>query len=218
MKVGRTSPLVLASTKSRAGHAEPASGAVGILAAVAAAGDVGMRPNLHLRELSPHLAAVMSKRASSSAAAAFMAPRQHALVVPSVAAGVSSVATGTSAFAFQGTNAHMTLTVQAGEGCNAGAVNRSAVALWDRGRHWITHPGHPMFTGVSSMFTGKDTVVHLQARIGHTASLAGGLLRTSSRLTSCSHEPSPRVCMTINPGGKCVYKPRFELGWSACYQ
>ena len=180
MAGGRTSPLVLASTKSRAGHAEPASGAVGLLAAVAAAAAMAVRPNLHLRDLNPHLVAVMSKRASSSAAAAFSAPRQSALVVPSVAAGVSSIATGTSAFAFQGTNAHVTLKVQTGDGLKAGAVQRAAVALWDRGRHWITNPGHAMLTGVSSVAAlgggggggGTDALVYLRARIGLTASQA----------------------------------------------
>ena len=41
---------------------------------------------------------------------------------------------------------------------------------------------------------------------------AGGVLRTTTRRTLCSHEPSPRVCMRNHPEGKsCVHvRSRFE--------
>lgn len=56
---GRSQPLLLASAKSLAGHAEPAAGTVGLISLVAALASCQRQPVLHLRMLNPLVASAL---------------------------------------------------------------------------------------------------------------------------------------------------------------
>ena len=101
-----TSSLVLGAVKSAVGHAEPAAGAIGLLAATRAMVRRAALAMPHLREMNRHVeAALRSAVRGSSAPFRATAPRRFA-AIPSVMDTNRPGDASVSAFAFQGTNAH----------------------------------------------------------------------------------------------------------------
>lgn len=92
-------PLLLTSSKTWVGHAEPAAGINGLLHAAFTVALHVQLPLLHLRTLSPHITQAMHGRGSSSA------PRQ----MGPVAAAAAQQHVGVSSFGFSGSNAHAIL-------------------------------------------------------------------------------------------------------------
>jgi acyl transferase domain-containing protein len=86
-------PLLLASSKSWLGHAEPAAGVVGVLQAVQQLGSRQAAPICHLRALNPLVASALDS------ARGWSLPRQPAGVAAAEAVAVARC--GVSAFAFQ---------------------------------------------------------------------------------------------------------------------
>lgn len=95
--------LVLASSKSFLGHAEPAAGVVGMLHAAHMLSHGMVPPIAHLQQLNPYVQA-----AATVASGMWSMPRQaagllHAAAASTVSAEQQALGTiGTSAFAFQG--------------------------------------------------------------------------------------------------------------------
>ena len=114
-------PLGLAAAKTARGHAEPAAGAVGLLAAWGRLAN-GCAPLLHhLTATSPNIVAALAGGARRASAPRAAAPAQR------------SGLAGVSAFAFQGTNAHALVSVEAGA---AGSPATAARLPWRRERVW----------------------------------------------------------------------------------
>jgi hypothetical protein len=107
----RTAPVLMASSKSFLGHAEPSAGIVGLLHASFMLHHHQSPPIAHLRQLNPYVQSVFE--AASNAGAATAAARGGLWAIPKQPAGLPSVvahgpheqqtvlAIGTSAFAFQ---------------------------------------------------------------------------------------------------------------------
>ena len=159
-------PLALGAPKSRIGHAEPASGAVGILFA-SMGYNAEVRPTMHLRSMNPHLDVVMRKYAAS-----MCAPRQ------ACSSSASSSITGTSAFAFQGTNSHVVNCNRSNKDLSCMEFDNSAptfLMIWNRRRRWIINRGHPMieFARVSLQnYPNVNCIAAFEIRICGVASLA----------------------------------------------
>ncbi len=88
------SPLLLLGSKTLVGHSEPASGLTGVAYALQLLKQRSAVPVLHLRQLNPHVAGVISG----------VGPLSRTLAVPRAAAPVGlreSDVVGVSAFAFQ---------------------------------------------------------------------------------------------------------------------
>ena len=99
-------PLSFMSSKSWTGHAEPASGIVGLLQSCLAACHQGGLPLLNLRTLNPHVAGALSESAAGTGARRAWAMSRQAHGRPSAAAEPqsdedSSFVAGVSAFAYQ---------------------------------------------------------------------------------------------------------------------
>jgi acyl transferase domain-containing protein len=134
---GRGAPLVLASSKSWLGHAEPGAGVVGLLHAASMLSQRAAAPVAHLRTLNPYVEAAL---AGSSSPSSWSLPRQSAGLATLPGSQLGCI--GTSAFAFQGTNAHVLLeTAAAGSGP---ASRGRPAALWQRSRFWPLPPAHPL--------------------------------------------------------------------------
>lgn len=88
-------PLTLASSKARYGHAETASGLVGLLCALGVTSNSSTQNIVNLRYLNPHMTAAFKKEST------LHAPRESEPYVHQDQTGICSI----SAFAFQGTNA-----------------------------------------------------------------------------------------------------------------
>ena len=100
----RPLPLTFLSSKSWVGHAEPASGIVGLVQACSSFGSLAGSPLLNLRSLNPHVAGALDATAIAADGRAWMIPRQ--------AGGISTdsrgdmdesrgAVAGVSAFAYQ---------------------------------------------------------------------------------------------------------------------
>lgn len=93
-------PLTLSAGKSKAGHTEAASGALGLAHALLGLGSQQPHPLLHLRAVNPMLEASLAAGAGGHGCApAWMLPR-GAMGGPSAQTPEAAV-TGVSAFAFQ---------------------------------------------------------------------------------------------------------------------
>ncbi len=93
-------PLTLSAAKSKAGHTEAASGALGLAHALLGLGAQRPHALLHLRAVNPMLEASLAAGAGGHGSApAWMLPR-GAMGGPSVQAPEAAI-TGVSAFAFQ---------------------------------------------------------------------------------------------------------------------
>lgn len=102
------SPLLLLSSKSWFGHAEPAAGMVGIAHALLAQQQCAQLPIMHLRSLNPMVVSMLEVHSTVPTAAGAAAARRRSLHAPCQAGpaahtgGVRGLArTGVSAFAFQ---------------------------------------------------------------------------------------------------------------------
>ena len=99
-------PLSFMSSKSWTGHAEPASGIVGLLQSCLAACHQGGLPLINLRTLNPHVVGALSESAAGLGARRAWAMPKQAHGRPSTAAGLpcnegGSFTAGVSAFAYQ---------------------------------------------------------------------------------------------------------------------
>ena len=99
-------PLLFMSSKSWTGHAEPASGIVGLLQSCLAACHQGGLPLINLRTLNPHVVGALSESAAGLGARRAWAMPKQAHGRPSTAAGLpcnegGSFIAGVSAFAYQ---------------------------------------------------------------------------------------------------------------------
>lgn len=90
-------PVLLTSSKSWLGHAEPAAGIVGLLHAEYILGQRAGPPLASLRTLHPYVQRIMDGNSTSS----WALPRQSCSF-PCKTADLCAIAVGTSAFAFQG--------------------------------------------------------------------------------------------------------------------
>lgn len=141
----RHTPLRLAASKAATGHAEPASGLVGLLAVQRSLIGAAAAPIHHLRALNPHVDALLQSLPAATGKLALSIPRQQG-GEPASAQGHAEGACGVSAFAFQGTNAHAILRHGSGGG---GAELTTAPALtWRQSRFWVAVPAHPLVQGV----------------------------------------------------------------------
>ena len=157
-----TTSLRLTAAKSRMGHTEPASGAVGVCHAASLLAHKATDAVLHLRQMNPMITSLLQAHAAARLPAPFV-PRQAAAgAVGSPAEGSWEAGTGVSAFAFQGTNAHAVLL--SASGCLAARCAISS--LWQRRRLWYTVPPHALL----SQLAASRPVVQLQAKLG-TATL-----------------------------------------------
>ena len=103
-------PLVMLSSKSWLGHAEPAAGIVGMLHGQTLLSQAAALPISHLRSLNPMVGGIMEAAAAQGGLQRkpWFMPRQLAGRPSCVSVGEQAVV-GTSAFAYQGTNAHVLL-------------------------------------------------------------------------------------------------------------
>ena len=119
----------LSASKSIRGHAEPASGLVGMASASAQLHHAKLAPMQHLRQMNGFI--VSDMRGANGDLP--LAPR---LCAPAVAAGSH----GISAFAFQGTNAHIIVSRWAGDQLGSVALNPQ---MWRMARMWFgVRPNH----------------------------------------------------------------------------
>lgn len=155
-------PLCLSASKSRAGHAEAAAGAVSILQVMGSLSQRQVAPLTHLRDLNPHVVAAAEKGATAAAAVRLMMSRATGGIAslaeaaasegPSVSGGAvepggalsAAAAVGISSFAFMGSNVHIIVSPTVGGGGAASAPSPSAMRsttdrarlCWERERLW----------------------------------------------------------------------------------
>lgn len=151
--------LRLAAAKSRVGHSEPASGAVGVTHAAAQLEQAASSVVLHLRSFNPLLVSIAQAHTAAGCAAPWV-PRQQG---PGQLSGTSSstaqqTASGVSAFAFQGTNAHAVLVT----GSTLPGEPPLAGSQWQRRRFWFAPPPHALAHNVSA---ATSATVRLQAAL-----------------------------------------------------
>ena len=134
----RAAPLVLMSSKSWLGHAEPAAGVVGLTHAQAALTQSAQLPVVHLASINPYVTAVMGKHH-----AGWAIPRQPASLTPAAASleGLPPAVVGVSAFAFQGTNAHVLIQAVTSTD-NGRTAPLGGSTTWHKQRHWVAPPAH----------------------------------------------------------------------------
>lgn len=112
-------PLLLTSSKTWVGHAEPAAGINGVLHAAGMLTHHAQPPLLHLRTLSPHITQAMTGRAQS------IAPRQ----LGPLSVGATHV--GVSSFGFSGSNTHAILSSP-----GDGVLEPAAAGVWHHQPMW----------------------------------------------------------------------------------
>jgi NADPH:quinone reductase-like Zn-dependent oxidoreductase/3-oxoacyl-(acyl-carrier-protein) synthase len=153
--LSRGHPLVLSSSKSWLGHAEPAAGMVGMVHAQQMLQQRSVCPIGHLRSLNPYV-----ERALEGTPGAWSLPRQSAGLAESAlrAEQQARQACGVSAFAFQGTNAHVLLQPFAA----AAAVEPRQVppCTWQQQYLWVLPRAYGLLTSVTGgAATGAVTFV-----------------------------------------------------------
>ena len=151
--------LRLAAAKSRVGHSEPVSGAVGVTCAAAQLELAASSAVLHLRSFNPLLVNIAQAHAAAGWASPWV-PRQQG---PGQLSGTSSstaqqAASGISAFAFQGTNAHAMLV----QGSDLPDEPRAGGSQWQRRRFWFAPPPHALAHSVAA---ASPAAVRLQAAL-----------------------------------------------------
>lgn len=146
----RTCPLVSGALKSALGHAEPAAGVLGLLAAQAALQGALLQPLMQLRNPSQHISAVLDASATSSASKTGIMvtlPKQKSQHASGSRNDGGGSLASVSAFAFQGTNAHVVLQIAPGgrrednrtfTSIDAACARRFA----DARRHWAIPVAH----------------------------------------------------------------------------
>jgi acyl transferase domain-containing protein len=148
--------LHVLAAKSMVGHGEPASGLLGIQAAIQQATQRAALPILHLATVNPHV--VDAAIATSDVHLA--APRQQKPLLPQAASAgqvqqlgvidggdeTAAINIGVSAFAFQGTNAHALLSFDVDDNLAAASDDSpdchrhpQNLLSWERQRLW-PHP------------------------------------------------------------------------------
>jgi NADPH:quinone reductase-like Zn-dependent oxidoreductase len=143
------SPLVLLSSKSWLGHAEPAAGIVGVLHGLKALHQQGVLAISHLRTLNPMVGSILDSAAGQRGTSSrqWVMPRSAAGWASCAAAEHSRVV-GTSAFAFQGTNAHVMLS--SGSSSIVAVAGSSGTHVpWQRQRLWVLHQLSALAASVS---------------------------------------------------------------------
>ena len=179
-------PLLLLSSKSWLGHAEPAAGIVGIQHAQHLMTQQLNLPVAHLTSLNPYVERVLEV----SAAGAWSLPRQLGpLAVARRAAGSMSsglqllqseqqalTSCGVSAFAFQGTNAHIIMAAPAAaSGGGLVAPNQDGTTLsthWERSRYWLQPRAYGTIGSAAvSGFLAQKVIFSCQLAAGSLASL-----------------------------------------------
>lgn len=133
-------PLQLAASKAATGHAEPASGLVGLLAAQRSLVGAIVAHIYHLRALNPHVEALLQNLPASAGKLSLSIPRQQG-GGSSSAERTAEATCGVSAFAFQGTNAHAILWRCGGSG---GELAAARCPVWRQSRFWVAMPVHPL--------------------------------------------------------------------------
>jgi hypothetical protein len=158
--VNHTNSFSLAAAKSRTGHAEPASGMIGLYSAISTGSRSSLSQNMHLRQLNPHIEQIISRRRGL-----FGTPRQ----TPSIPLEASNtIRSGVSAFAFQGTNVHVTLSSQP-----AISTFTRCISLYNSAPFWVARRNHPMIeSALSHAFTESASRIRFTARLDGSASIA----------------------------------------------
>lgn len=107
----RRAPLELSAAKSTLGHAEPASGAAGMLRAIFRLHSGTAVGIMHLSAVNPYIAGSLEQTQQGGGASPLWMPRVHSAAGSPAAGGADGWqgAVGISGFAFQGTNAHVVL-------------------------------------------------------------------------------------------------------------
>ena len=148
------SRLHLTSLKASVGHAEPAAGGLGALAALHATLARSAAPLPHLRQLNPHVQYAVESAAGEGRV---LLPRQPCAIAGSSfdAPGTGPpAALGVSSFAFQGTNAHALVSRCAHVAHSALSDARVA---WQRERFWPLAP--PLSMAAAGEVTGDGTTM-----------------------------------------------------------
>lgn len=122
----RQQPLSLATVKGYTGHQEAGAGVAGLMEALNLASHSSVPPALHLRNLNPHVAAILQSRAVGIARGG---PAPMGQVS---AAGL--LVTGVSSFGAQGTNAHALVR---GTGNCVGVAREGRRAELQTSRCWV---------------------------------------------------------------------------------
>lgn len=124
----RQQPLSLATVKGYTGHQEAGAGVAGLMEALNLVSLSSIPPALHLRNLNPHVAATLQRRAVGIA-------RGGPAPVGQVSAS-GLLVTGVSSFGAQGTNAHALV-----KGTNSvAAVREGYRADLQTSRCWVAPP------------------------------------------------------------------------------
>jgi hypothetical protein len=154
-----TKRLSLAAAKSRTGHAEPASGMIGLYTAISEASQASLNQNMHLRRLNPHIEKIISRHRGTIGT-----PRQ----TPSIPTESTIIRSGVSAFAFQGTNVHATLS-----SIPAISLFPRVIQLFDTAPFWVTRHNHPMIkNAISQRLTQSSSRINFTAMLDGSASIA----------------------------------------------
>lgn len=151
----RVVPLRMTAAKSRMGHAEPAAGTVGIMAAMGMLRQGRVNALTSLRTINPHVISIFSTARQAGDGAALL-PRHDA----HAASGGPDAVTGVSSFAFQGTNAHAVLSVGPEGGAEIGPSKDSPI---QRHRFWYASPAHQLLH--SAIISGPQRDVTFQTQI-----------------------------------------------------
>ncbi|GAX72978.1 hypothetical protein CEUSTIGMA_g431.t1, partial [Chlamydomonas eustigma] len=166
IKGAETTSKVLSflSSKSWVGHAEPASGIVGLLQGLLASSHQSGLPLLHLRTLNPHVVGALEASGANPLHQSWCMPRQTHGKCSSSALERQLV--GVSSFAYQGTNAHILLgmpssshghgvereadAVGGGSGTTSNISDHHSLSLhWVRKRHWVTSSVNSLLDSVT---------------------------------------------------------------------
>ncbi|GAX83383.1 hypothetical protein CEUSTIGMA_g10808.t1, partial [Chlamydomonas eustigma] len=166
IKGAETTSKVLSflSSKSWVGHAEPASGIVGLLQGLLASSHQSGLPLLHLRTLNPHVVGALEASGANPLHQSWCMPRQTHGKCSSSALERQLV--GVSSFAYQGTNAHILLgmpssshghgvereadAVGGGSGTTSNISDHHSLRLhWVRKRHWVTSSVNSLLDSVT---------------------------------------------------------------------
>jgi acyl transferase domain-containing protein/surfactin synthase thioesterase subunit/acyl carrier protein/NAD(P)-dependent dehydrogenase (short-subunit alcohol dehydrogenase family) len=169
--------LHLHASKAAWGHAEPASGALGILNSILTA-TRSQGPGIpHLRQVNPLVSTILS---GSLCAAPSRQTGQRGLG--------HQQCLGVSAFAFQGTNSHVILQVQrvldGEEGLARERVqHQGAGIVWERTRFWVAPRSHALLRqAMPRLMTGfngggrKATVVRFQLSVHRNSAVHSSLM------------------------------------------
>ena len=156
----RMAPLTLMASKGFLGHTEPAAGVVSLIMATTSLAHSAHFPIMHLRNLNPHVEAILGATPGALALPRATGSLPHA-------ASDAHLCTGISSFAFQGTNAHAVLQASNSSGTMSSAIHATAGVRWQKKRSWVLPQAHCLIKQCLSV--GKQGQVTFGINLQHSA-------------------------------------------------